>query len=472
MNLDINKKIKELIEHGKTKEQVYLELLKRGALVNDIDKAYADELTTAIPKTKPDNIYNPEIDLGKLTASKLLLFLGGVITVIAGIIYIFLSWEGWTMLPRILAILIPIIILYSAGAFSWVSENYKKFSGFFIVPGALLFPLFLVITTNELNLFQGAIPGTQGFVISLLTLIFYLVSSLIFIQIFWALLTPLSGLFLYYFCLKMLGLDFYDDMLIYSWAFLLPGLIYILLGAYYFKNNLKERSIFPAVLGIITTLIAVVFLLFQSMDKEYLTWLVVLIGVGYFFLAALLESHEQEDIPTGVYFLSFATLFLTFLKLGLSGQLLFFLPRESELRIGGSITLVGIVYLLLSFGLSGIKAYKLERAQAFAPFFGAMGNLATLGGIFYMSTGGKKPLYETLTLLSSLASIFFSIPKQSRVFLYFGTLFLIIYIFDIGGEYFQNQIGWPITLFVAGILSMGIGIGMEVVRRRYFSSKD
>ena len=51
-------------------------------------------------------------------------------------------------------------------------------------------------------------------------------------------------------------------------------------------------------------------------------------------------------------------------------------------------------------------------------------------------------------------------------------LFLIIYIFDIGGEYFQNQIGWPITLFVAGILSMGVGIGIEVIRRNYFNKSN
>ena len=74
-----------------------------------------------------------------------------------------------------------------------------------------------------------------------------------------------------------------------------------------------------------------------------------------------------------------------------------------------------------------------------------------------------------MLLLASLGFIFGSIPKLTRQFLLIGTLFLVVYIFMIGGEYFQNEVGWPITLFVAGLISMGIGVAMERVRRKYFT---
>ena len=86
-----------------------------------------------------------------------------------------------------------------------------------------------------------------------------------------------------------------------------------------------------------------------------------------------------------------------------------------------------------------------------------------------MSWGGKEPVYEPLLLFSSLGFIFGSIVNKSRQFLYLGTLFLIIYIFDIGAEYFESNVGWPITLFVAGLASMGIGFGIEKLRRKYFT---
>lgn len=94
--------------------------------------------------------------------------------------------------------------------------------------------------------------------------------------------------------------------------------------------------------------------------------------------------------------------------------------------------------------------------------------VAILGGLFGLGLDGKKFVYETMLLLGSLGFIFFSIPIKSRTFLYVGTWFLIVYIFGIGGEYFQNQVGWSITLFIAGLLSMSIGFGMEKLRKQYF----
>ena len=85
---------------------------------------------------------------------------------------------------------------------------------------------------------------------------------------------------------------------------------------------------------------------------------------------------------------------------------------------------------------------------------------------------GKQPLFETLILIGSLVFIFSSVLRQSKIFLYEGTFFLVIYIFSIGYEYFQNQIGWPLTLLVAGLLSMFTGLMIEKLRKRYFKANQ
>ena len=130
-----------------------------------------------------------------------------------------------------------------------------------------------------------------------------------------------------------------------------------------------------------------------------------------------------------------------------------------------------MIYLIFAYIIEKLKNIGFKEALKQRNFFNIVGPLWVLGTIFYLGLGGKKPVYETLLLLSSLSFIFGSIPRLTRQYLYIGTIFLIIYIISIGGEYFQNEVGWPITLFIAGLTSMGISIFMEKIRRKYFTNQ-
>lgn len=420
--------VQKSIEGGYTNEQIRSALLQQGWNNDDINEAMAkvqeiiNQKTNApiAPPAPKKSEWN--IDFKSLTASQILLYLGGLIVFLAGVIYIGINWKEWGSGARIFAILLPMLVVYGVGIPLWFGGQYRKQSIVFIFTGSLLFPLFLSVFFKELNIFTEPWSNNFGLTVSLLTLGLYLLLSFIFRYPIWSFLCPATGLFVYYYLLKVLGIENLFEKETMAWAFLLPGVLYLSLGYFY-------------------------------------------------------ENAQKRDYSKYPYFLGVLTIFFSLSRLAMDGSLLKTFTGDAggysvrQSLVGWSTVVVGITYLALAWLSEKLKNLKLDEAGKYKIFFDFVGTFAILGAIFYLSTDGKKPVYETLLLLSSLGFIFASIPKLSRQFLYIGTLFLVVYIFDIGGEYFQNQVGWPITLFIAGLISMGIGFGIEKLRRQYFPTK-
>ncbi|MDP3975108.1 MAG: hypothetical protein Q8P88_02390 [Candidatus Jorgensenbacteria bacterium] len=407
------------IEGGYSVEQISIALSQQGWDAAEINEALlkAQEITNqkillpVAPLAPKKSEWN--FELKSLSASQILLYLGGLIVVLAGVIYIGINWQEWSSGGRIFAILLPMLVVYGVGISLWFGGQYRKQSIVFIFTGSLLFPLFLSVTFKELNMFAEPWSNNFGLTVWLLTLGLYLLSSFIFRYPIWSFLCPATGLFVYYYLLKVLGIENLFEKETMAWAFLLPGVLYLFLGYFY-------------------------------------------------------ENVQKRDYSKYPYFLGVFTIFFSLSWLAMNGS---FLKTFIGDAVGWSTIVVGIIYLALAWLSEKLKNLKLDEAGKYKVFFDLVGTFAILGAIFYLSTDGKKPAYETLLLFSSLGFIFASIPKLSRQFLYIGTLFLVIYIFNIGGEYFQNQVGWPITLFIAGLISMGIGFGIEKLRRQYFPIK-
>lgn len=420
--------VQKSIEEGYTNEKISSALLKQGWSNDDINEAMA-KVQEIINQRKNAPIAPPapkksewNFDFKSLTASQILLYLGGLIVFLAGIIYIGINWKEWGSVARIFAILLPMLIVYGVGIPLWFGEQYRKQSIVFIFTGSLLFPLFLSVVFKELNIFAEPWSNNFGLTVSLLTLGLYLLLSFIFRHPIWSFLCSVTGLFVYYYLLKVLGIENLFEKETMAWAFLLPGVLYLLLGYFYEKVQKRDYSKYPYFLGVLT--------IFFSLSRLAIDGSLLKIFTG----------------DAGVYSV-----------------------RQS--LVGWSTVVVGIIYLALARLSEKLKNLKLDEAGRYKVFFDFVGTFAILGAIFYLGTNGEKPIYETLLLLSSLGFIFASVPKLSRQFLYIGTLFLVIYIFDIGSEYFQNQVGWPITLFIAGLISMGIGFGIEKLHRQYFPIK-
>ena len=40
------------------------------------------------------------------------------------------------------------------------------------------------------------------------------------------------------------------------------------------------------------------------------------------------------------------------------------------------------------------------------------------------------------------------------------------------GEYFKDDVGWPVILFVVGLMSMGISVFIEKIKRKHITTVD
>lgn len=433
--------------------------------------------------------------LKKLSASQILLFLGGLTVVIAGIIYIGINWSQWTPTARSLAIFLPMLICYSAGASLFFNNQYKKQGLVFVVVGSLLFPLFLSITFKELELFATPFNEYFNLTVSLLTFTLYFGLNFVFRSSIWTLLYQGIGLHTYYYLLLVLGIkeDISNPTL--SWFLLIPGTAYLLLSLYLYEHSKEIYKIYYSyLLSILTFISSFTHLVVWSLDNNHLSWWLIIPGLVYFSFGIWLERNGTKNtIPYWIgleppvknvqwiqkycslpYLVGIGFIFFLFLCLAIEGTLLktFFqsTSEDEQSIIGWSNVIVGVIYLLIAWLISKLKHFQLTEAIKYKTFFNLVGPLFILTAILYLGSGGKKLIYETLLLLSSLSFIFISIPKRSSLFLYIGTLFLIIYIFSTGREYFKDDVSWPVMLFAFGLIFMGISVVIEKIKRRHITT--
>ena len=472
--------VQKSIKSGYLVEQISAALSEQGWSEAQINEAFVKAQQIADQKTQmPVAPLAPaksewDIEFKSVSASQILLYLGGLVVVLAGIIYIGINWSQWGPAARIFAILVPMLVCYGVGVPMWFSNEHKKQGAVFVAVGSLLFPLFLSIAFKEMQIFAQPFNDNFNLTVSVLTFILYIASSFIFRFSIWAFLYQSSGLFIYYFFLKIIGVYGFFEKPTMAWLFLIPTTAYLFLSLWYDKKGQKEEGYYSYIIG--GTVLVFSFLrLFGetfSQNMEYMAWLLLALGVAYFLLGIFYEKNNFKQYSSIPYLVGAGIVFFSLLRLASNGTLLNEFTGTMNLYnqdvIGWSYVIVGAMYLLFAYGIEKLESFQLKEAPKFKEFFNFVGPFFVLGAIFFLGLNGEKPVYETLLLLASLGFIFGSIPKRARQFLLIGTLFLIIYIFSIGGEYFQNQAGWPVTLFIAGLASMGVGVAIEKVRRKYF----
>lgn len=125
--------------------------------------------------------------------------------------------------------------------------------------------------------------------------------------------------------------------------------------------------------------------------------------------------------------------------------------------------IVGVSYILIGYAFA--KGEKVSLSS----FLYGFGILGFLGAA--LSLGGWSPMQNTFWELIfpglALATLFVSVPLKSKSFLTFGSLFLMIYILKITGEYFTNGLGWPLSLVLAGLMLIAVGYLYVYLKKRY-----
>jgi hypothetical protein len=109
--------IQKSLESGASIEQITPALVGQGWNNQDIKEASAkaseiisQKINVAVPPPAPPKKSEWNIEVKNLSASQVLLYLGGLIVVIAGIIYIGINWSQWGSVARISAIFLPMLI--------------------------------------------------------------------------------------------------------------------------------------------------------------------------------------------------------------------------------------------------------------------------------------------------------------------------------------------------------------------------
>jgi len=400
--------VKSSIAAGHTTESIWLAMLQEGWALPELLQLFKD--AGAQVKYPINSVNKTHIPI-----SRVLLGIGALIVVIAGVIYIGTSWKEWGAPAKVMAIFLPMVIMFAIGIPGWFRQTTHKNSIAFLFVGAMLFPMFVLILltqygwlVNDYNILFLVLFGS--------TLVLYIILFYVFPSSIWSLLAAADGIFTYYFVLAALGVINHMQSNLIPWLFILPAGLYIIIAMH--LETIKK-------------------------DKEI---------ASYFYFGGL------GILITAMYVLA------------LTGGLVFMRTMDLENRwaiAGWSTVGVGALFILFAWltGKAQLKGFTL--LGRYEGLFHLIGPFTILAAVFVMGTNGIQPVYETLVLALSIACIAISTWWHRQAYLFVGCLALVVYIFSTGSEYFSDAIGWPITLFIAGILSMGVGYLMERLRKAY-----
>ncbi len=129
---------------------------------------------------------------------------------------------------------------------------------------------------------------------------------------------------------------------------------------------------------------------------------------------------------------------------------------------------VGFGYLLLGYFFSGTSRRALTNPFYIFGLLGFLGAMIALGGW----SPNQNVFWELVFPGFVFGVIFLSVYLKSRAFLFLGALYLMGYIMKITAEYFTRDLGWPLSLVVAGFGLMAIGYFAFYLNRRYFGTRS
>ena len=125
----------------------------------------------------------------------------------------------------------------------------------------------------------------------------------------------------------------------------------------------------------------------------------------------------------------------------------------------------GLVYMLLGY------YFSLGVQEKLSGVLYGFGSLSFLGAALALQgfSPSQNAFWELVFPLLVFGIIILSVWLKSKTFLVFGSLFLIGYIFKLAGEYFQENLGWPLALVLAGLIIIGISFYAVRISKKYLS---
>jgi len=149
----LSDRITLLLSRGKTKEEIYLELLKEGHTTNDIQAGFAAIGTAKDGANSQKRTINMIVIIGALLVG------AGIFSFIAA------NWQEMAKTAKVLIILVAMVVSYSMGWLMRERWNYAKTGGAFLLLGSLIYGGGIFLVAQMFNI-RGNWP--DGFILWML----------------------------------------------------------------------------------------------------------------------------------------------------------------------------------------------------------------------------------------------------------------------------------------------------------------
>lgn len=243
-------------------------------------------------------------------------------------------------------------------------------------------------------------------------------------------------------------------------ATLILGFVFAIMGS--LLLNAKAQSglgdIFHTVGGILIP-IGLIVTIFEFNLAATSFWPVTFLFGGVFVFYLILSLVQKNVILT---FFAFAngTIFLyQFVESIIEGD--FYLHFDF---LAYMTMFIGISYLIFGYVFRDNNYRKLVAPLNF------FGSVFLLGAGF--SQVFEHDLWKLLFFVMTVAGVVVSVFLKSRVILIMSTLFLIIHMVYITGEFFANSLGWPLALVILGFIFIGLGYVSININRKFIAGQS
>jgi hypothetical protein len=434
---ELSRYVIKSIALARDEAQVRAELASAGWSEREITETYAEARSllaptgmTGSPPLKRQTPGLPLVDVSRITFGRIFLFIGVLIIVCAAAFFVTINWLQWSPVKRFLALLVPMLFCALCGGIL-LRAREKATATYFLFAAGLLMPFVLFAVSSEVLKFDFIFAYREH-------------SS----QFPWgvALLVSTIG---YMLCRKSLGH--------LGWTFLAGVSTILGIGA---------------ICSVIFT---------TSNDEEIVAraffWGALIASGVVASIALRLEKLGAQAEAKLLYVPPVLGMTIPLLALGLMGAYIRPFLGDTHswhhdwLVFGGSVLISGIIALALAAGAVSLYRQGYVELSPYRGIFGAFGCILALSGGMIIGTAESEMYREFIWLALIAASIYFGQRMQVRSFLYVGTLFLVIFVFQFGFEYFENEIGWPLVLFGAGLISLALGVIAERLSRGWTSRR-
>lgn len=237
------------------------------------------------------------------------------------------------------------------------------------------------------------------------------------------------------------------------------GIVAYVLGAFLFRDEkFKQLSI---AFNFIAALVLPVglFVVFDSAGYDVSTSGVNSV-ISVILMAAYLASYFAFKRNLFIIFsIFFGTWFFYAITAFIFGETI-----DWERKFGYLTLIVGASYLLLGHYFSALSEKKNMSGTLFN-----LGSLFILGAAFGLGemSSGEKSFWEVIYPAVIFGIIYLGIYLKRKSLLFLSSLFLMIYILKLTGEYFADSLGWPLALVVSGLVLIFVGYYTMYLNKKY-----